>query len=298
MKRKIVFGVIIVSVIIAAGLAVIQSQRAMYTEESYGEEPFDVGVEPPFEGEAEYEEVMAEEASGLFQREAAAPPAERAPAPAEQKVIKTSYLSLEVEEFRTAADAVGAVAKNYNGYVSDSSVQDYKGRKIGYVTVRVPSGKFEDVVKEIEQIGTLKEENVSLEDVTEHYIDLKARLENFKRQEERYLEILDMAATVEDVLKVEAQLERIRGNVESLQGTLNYLDNRIDFSTIQVRLSEPAQVIHEPGIKDAFNRAIDGFLAAIRGIIIFLGYFIPIAIFLTIIAFVGLFLYKKISKGR
>jgi hypothetical protein len=277
--------------VIAAGLVVIQSQ-ASYTgmEASPPYEVLPVYEAPPAASrekgmDAEYEEMVE------------APSARGAPAP-EQKVIKTSYMSLEVSDFRAAADTVDSIARTHGGYTSDSSVRDYAGRKVGYVTVRVPTEKFEDAVKEIETVGDLKEENISLEDVTEHYIDLKARLDNLKRQEERYLDILDMATTVEDVLKIETQLERIRGDIESLQGSLNYLDNRIDLSTIQVQLSEPEKVVHESGLRRAFNEAVDGFLAAIRGIIIFLGYFVPIAVFLTLLSLAGLYVYRKVSKER
>ena len=289
-KKKLLIGVIIVSIVIAAGLVVIQSQ-ASYT-----------GMEasPPYEVLPEYEAPpAASREKGMdaeYEEMAGAPGAQAAPAPTEQKVIKTSYMSLEVSDFREAADAVDSIARMYGGYTSDSSVRDYTGRKVGYVTVRVPTEKFEDAIKEIETVGDLKEENISLEDVTEHYIDLKARLDNLKRQEERYLDILDMATTVEDVLRVETQLERIRGEIESLQGSLNYLDNRIGLSTIQVQLSEPEKVVHESGIRRALNEAVDGFLAAIRGIIIFLGYFIPIAVFLTVLSLGGLFIYRKVSK--
>jgi hypothetical protein len=285
-KKHVFIGVIIVSAIIAGGFAVVQSQKSTYAgmEEPYLAEESYVEVVP---GEALMKEAVDQEMPAPV-REAAAP---------EQRVIKTSYMSLEVKNFREAADAVGSIARTYGGYVSDSSVRDVAERKIGYVTVRVPSEKFEDIIKEIETIGDLKEENISLEDVTERYIDLKARLENLERQEERYLEILDMAVTVEDVLKVETQLERTRGTIESLQGTLNYLDNRIDYSTIQVQLSEPEKITHESGISRAFNDAIDGFLAAVRGIIIFLGYFVPIALFMTFLGFAGWFIYKKVSKG-
>ena len=289
-KKKLLIGVIIVSMVIAAGLVVIQSQSYTGMEAS-----------PPYEVLPEYEAPPAlsrEKGMDAEYEEMAAAPGAQAPAPTEQKVIKTSYMSLEVSDFRVAADAVDSIARTYGGYTSDSSVRDYTGRKVGYVTVRVPTEKFDDAIKEIETVGDLKEENISLEDVTEHYIDLKARLDNLKRQEERYLDILDMATTVEDVLKIETQLERIRGDIESLQGSLNYLDNRIDLSTIQVQLSEPEKVVHESGIRRAFNEAVDGFLAAIRGIIIFLGYFIPIAVFLTLLSLGGLFVYRKVSKER
>ena len=287
-KKKLLIGVIIVSMVIAAGLVVIQSQSYTGMEAS-----------PPYEVLPEYEAPPAlsrEKGMDAEYEEMAAAPGAQAPAPTEQKVIKTSYMSLEVSDFRVAADAVDSIARTYGGYTSDSSVRDYTGRKVGYVTVRVPTEKFDDAIKEIETVGDLKEENISLEDVTEHYIDLKARLDNLKRQEERYLDILDMATTVEDVLKIETQLERIRGDIESLQGSLNYLDNRIDLSTIQVQLSEPEKVVHESGIRRAFNEAVDGFLAAIRGIIIFLGYFIPIAVFLTLLSLAGFFVYRKVSK--
>ncbi|MBU7042789.1 MAG: DUF4349 domain-containing protein [Theionarchaea archaeon] len=216
----------------------------------------------------------------------------------EQKVIKTSYISLEVDNFKESAAEIETIARSHGGYVSDTSVRDIDGRKIGYVTIRVPEDAFEDAIGGVESVGTVKEENVSLEDVTEEYIDLQARLDNLERQEERYLEILDIATTVEDILKVESQLERVRGQIESLQGRLNYLNNRISLSTIQVNLEEPKEVVHESKIGEAFDRAIDAFLSAIRGIIIFLGYFLPVAIFLGIIIPVGLFLYRKISKVR
>ncbi len=162
------------------------------------------------------------------------------------------------------------------------------------MTIRVPAEHFEDIVQDIGETGELKEQNISLENVTD--IDLTARLKNLKSQEERYREILDMATTVEDVLKVETQLERIRGDIESLQGRLNYLDNRIQYSTVQVRLSEPETIVHEARIKQAFSRAVDGFLATIRGIIIFLGYFIPIVIFLIILGLTGRFIYIRWFK--
>ncbi len=288
MERKyLLIGVIIASVIIAGGLVVLQSERTAYEKEMA------LPVEMPPGEEALYmrgsQDAEAEEAYG-----GQAP----APVPSEQQVIKTSYISLEVESFQEAADEIGAIARKYGGYVSDSSVQDIEGRKIGYVTIRVPQKDFENAAKEIEAVGTLQEERVSLEDVTEQYIDLKARLENLKAQEERYLDILDMATTVEDVLKVETQLERIRGNIESLQGTLNYLENRISLSTVQVRLSEPEKITHESGIGRAFDEAIDAFLSALRGIIIFLGYFVPIAVFLTLVALAGRFIYRKWFKER
>jgi hypothetical protein len=293
-QKKLIIGIIIISVIIASIFTVFNVSST--SNQYYGDQG-----------------IAAESSSfpslSFRSKEAAMEAPAPAPAAAEyaagesegftgQKVIKTSYMSLEVEDFSKAAAEIEAIARSHGGYISDTSVRDENGRKIGYVTIRVPESAFDDAIEGLESIGTLKEENVSLEDVTEEYIDLRARLDNLERQEERYLEILDIATTVEDILKVESQLERVRGQIESLQGRLNYLNNRIDLSTIQIQLEEPKEVVHESRMGDAFSRAIDAFLSAIRGIIIFLGYFLPIAIFLGIIIPLGLFLYRKISKVR
>ncbi|MBU7032906.1 MAG: DUF4349 domain-containing protein [Theionarchaea archaeon] len=287
-QKKLIFGIILISVILASVFAIFNISST--TPEYYD----DRGVAAE---SSSFPSLSFRSKEGAAM-EAPAPAMEAEYATAEyeaftgQKVIKTSYMSFEVEDFSKAAADIEALAR------SDTSVRDVDGRKIGYVTIRVPESAFTDAIDGLESIGKLKEENVSLQDVTEEYIDLRARLDNLERQEERYLEILDKATTVEDILRVESQLERIRGEIESLQGRLNYLDNRINLSTIQIQLEEPLEVVHESRIGDAFNRSIDAFLSAIRGIIIFLGYFLPIAIFLGIIIPVGLFLYRKVSKVR
>lgn len=284
MKRKyLLIGVIIVSAIIASGLVLQTGQRYYYPEEEfYRGGGLAVSKEAP-QYETVYEEAPAPGIGANF-------------VPVEPQVIVTSYVSLEVEVFQKAADEVGSIAEKYGGYVANSFVQKIGERKIGYVTVRIPEDKFGEAMKEIETIGTLLEQNVSLEDVTEQYIDVRARLDTLKQQEARYLEILKIATTVEDILKVETQLERIRGEIESLQGTLNYMENRISLSTIEVQLSEPEKAVHESRLGDAFDRSIEAFLSATRGIIIFLGFFIPITLFLTVLVLLGFFLYRKMLK--
>jgi hypothetical protein len=291
-SKKLIIGIILISVAIASIFTIfsVGSNSQVYYDDR--EELAESGSFPSLSYRSAEEAAMEAPAPGANTKYTTVDYIE------EQKVIKTSYMSLEIEDYKEATVEIETIAQTHGGYVSDSSVRDIDGRKIGYITIRVPEKSFEDAIAGLESVGTLKEKNISLQDVTEEYIDLQARLDNLERQEERYLEILDMATTVEDILQVESQLERIRGQIESLQGRLNYLNNRISLSTIQVQLEEPKEVVHESKVGEAFDRAIDAFLQAVRGIIIFLGYFLPIAIFLGIIVPLGLFLYRKISKVR
>ncbi|MBU6996274.1 MAG: DUF4349 domain-containing protein [Theionarchaea archaeon] len=300
-KRTLLLGVIIVSCVLAVFLAVAQigQSGSQYTQGDYSVREVEVSEEGTVASYALSRNLLS---IPSLSKESQSLPLPSAGgeylSSSEPKLIKTAVLSLEVDSCTEALKAVEETAANHNGYVADSAVQQYDDREVGHITVRVPEDSFEEAVKDIENVGDLKKENLTLEDVTEQYIDLKARLDNLEHQEQRYLEILEMATTVEDVLKVETQLERIRGEIESLQGTLNYMETQIRYSVIYVQLAEPEEVVHDSGIGRAFDQAIDGFLGAIRGIIIFLGYFIPVALFLTALAVGGMILYRKIFKKQ
>ncbi|MBU7028268.1 MAG: DUF4349 domain-containing protein [Theionarchaea archaeon] len=211
----------------------------------------------------------------------------------EQKLIKSSLISLEVDSYQRTFTRIREIITVYNGYMSDSTEKDDDGRKYGYVIVRVPQIYFDDTIEEIKTLGNVEEVKTTVTDVTEEYVDLTARLNNLKKQEERYLEVLTKAVTVKEILDVENQLERIRGEIESYEGKIRYLDDSIDYATIQVNLREPKTEKMEIGLKDAFKRGGQGFFTALRAVIIFLGYAIPVVFICGLIALGGRAVYKR-----
>ena len=220
------------------------------------------------------------------------------PEPVEQKLIKTSYITLEVEDFYETSTSIKEIVSFHKGYIADTSERDDDGRKYGYITARVPQQYFEDVTEEIKALGKVDEAKTAVEDVTEEYVDLQARLNNLKKQEERYLEILGAATTVEDILSVETQLERIRGEIESYEGRLQYLDSLIDYATLHITIREPKKETFDIGLIDAIKDAIQGFFTALRAVIIFLGYFIPVVIIFGILAYIGRACYRRFFKEK
>jgi hypothetical protein len=80
--------------------------------------------------------------------------------------------------------------------------------------------------------------NVNTEDVTEEYTDTDARVRNLKKTEERLLDHLSKAFLIDNTLKIETELSRVREQLERLEGRLRYLGHRVRFSTIAVTLQE------------------------------------------------------------
>ncbi len=158
----------------------------------------------------------------------------------DQKIIKTGTLSLIVLDVEKSSTVVKALAEEKGGYVQSSSVQEHEdGTLSGYVVFRVPADQFTASIEALKaEALVVEEEFISSEDITEQYIDVAARLKNAEVQEARYVEILDVATTVEEILQIENALATVRGYIESLTGQIQYMDSQADFSTITVNLDE------------------------------------------------------------
>jgi predicted RNA binding protein with dsRBD fold (UPF0201 family) len=183
--------------------------------------------------------------------------------------IFTASMTIEVEDVKLAVNEVMNLAKQLNGYVSGSSITTYNEKEIATITIRVPRDKFYIAINMISQFGNVTNLDSRSQDVTEEYIDLKARRDNLLKQEERLKEILKLARSVDEILKVEKELERIRGQIESLTGRINYLENRVELSTITVRFVP--KTIKEQPIIDWFKPieiGIQAFYTVVFGLIV------------------------------
>ena len=215
----------------------------------------------------------------------------------DRRVVKSGNANIEVESFDSAISKIKEMAKNYDGYVTNSNMWIYDSKtKYWNITVKIPESKFKELDQLLTQVGTIKSKEISSYDVTEEYIDLQARLKNLKNQEKRYTELLDMAKDVNEVLAVEAQLSRVRGEIESLEGRIKYLDNTTSYGTFYINIYEPEEVVHEFGLKKAFDRAIEAFIISLTGIIIITGFLLPILIGIGIIYFVVKYLKKRVKR--
>lgn len=112
------------------------------------------------------------------------------------------------------------------------------------------------------------------QDVTLHYVDLEARIRNAERQEERLLEILGKAETVEDILRVEQELARVRGQLEAMTAEFRYLSDQVDFSTISVSLKETptaSPTITASGLRGVWQRGVAGLVNSVNAMLTGLG---------------------------
>lgn len=202
----------------------------------------------------------------------------------QRRIILNGDISITVKSVDDAVKKIRSLQDKAGGYMTSMSVEDVgSGVKQGEITIRVPQRRFENVLEQVRKLGKVEEENVSGEDVTDEYVDLESRLRNMERQEARYLEVLDKAGSISDILRVEEQLNRIRGDIEVLTGRLNQLQNKTDFATLTISLSERAPVAKPDAwsFRSTLGNAVRAFLSTVNVIIrvgIWLGVFLPFLI--------------------
>lgn len=154
----------------------------------------------------------------------------------QRRVMYHASLSIVVKVPDTLNLKLSEIANKYDGYVLTL------GNKTSII--RVKSDKLQSAIADISILGRLKSKLISGDDVTDQYTDFQIRLHNAHSARKRYLELLAKAENVDAALKVEKELERLNGEIDSLEGKLKRLEHLSEFSTITVYMEEKIK----PGI--------------------------------------------------
>lgn len=201
-----------------------------------------------------------------------------------QMLIRTGDASVEVDSLEIGVAAVQSLIAQVGGHVGNTGYSGGRGQmREASLQLRIPAERFEEVQAGLDEIGTVEYFNVAVQDVGEEYVDMSARLENARRLEQRLVQLLaTRTGKLEDVLAVERELARVRETIETTEGRLRYLRNRVALSTLTVRLHEPAPIIGGSGgggmLLESFRSAWRNFVRFVAGFIASAGVWIPMVV--------------------
>nr|WP_321230785.1 DUF4349 domain-containing protein [uncultured Psychroserpens sp.] len=222
--------------------------------------------------------------------------------PKHLKIIKSATARYKVDNVKLATRNIKKIAARYNAYISDLRYTNDLYKKENRFTIKIPQQHFDSMMDSIGYIVDFVEyENITTKDVTEEYVDIQTRLNTKLEVKSRYETILRRnAKTVEDLLATEEKLRVIQEEIESAQGRLKYLSNKVSYSTIQIDLYETVAYTEEPESysKTFLSKSKEGLSfgwSAIEGFVIGLMYLWPLVI-LGIIVF--LLIRKRLRKRK
>lgn len=168
------------------------------------------------------------------------PPVQIQPPPADaalpRKITHDLSMTLQVTSINQALSQITQGVQQRGGYVAESQQNGWENNATAHLTIKVPADKLSDLQDSFSGWGKVLEQHTVANDISNQYYDAQARLQALEAEEKRYLEILNQAKTVDDVLKVENALGNIRQQIEQLKGQLKLWNHLVDYSTVTIQL--------------------------------------------------------------
>ena len=166
------------------------------------------------------------------------------------------------------------------------------------MVIRVPSENFQSFINGVsEGVSYFDQNEITRQDVSEEFVDLEARLKAKRELEKRYLELLKQAKNVKEMLEIERELSKIREEIEAKQGRLQFLQNRVSMSTVNIDFYT---LTAETGVTQSYGqKMINSLKGGWDGIsMFFLGilYIWPLFVLILIAIFVIRKLLKRNKK--
>ncbi len=198
--------------------------------------------EPPAEFEqAASDEFAGADADGGERGLLAAPGAVAVPAlqPADlgRDIIFTGDLTVAVSDVGRVGEEASQIVEGLGGFLfGQESTGSPDPRST--LTFKVPPDRFRDAMRRLGELGEVRSQSVSAEDVTEAIVDIESRIQTAEASVERLKEFLSEATDIEDIAELEAQLLQRETTLETLRGQLRTLEDRVDLATIFLTLTE------------------------------------------------------------
>lgn len=231
-------------------------------------------------------------------------------------IITTASISLEVDKLEPTVSAIRDIATRYGASISNLSVsaggdgpppQPLDGSSSypvavtpgsATVTLKVPAARLDAAQKDIAALGTVKLQSSAQDDVTQQHVDMAARLKNLQAEEARLRAFFSRATKVSEMLSIEQELSRVRGEIESMQAQINYLERQAARATLTVTISEPGGLVSPGaggwGFAQAFRDGVRAAAEVTKTLITFLLAFSP----MLLLALVLWFAVRSVLRAR
>jgi hypothetical protein len=155
-----------------------------------------------------------------------------------RKVIRTGRIELLVAGYDDARAKIDALVKGAGGYVDSTNITRRQDQiSDGTIVVRLPKTAFGELVPKLKEIGEVLSESTNANDITDEYVDMSARLASAQTLEKRLLELAsDKHGNIDQVLSVERELARVRGEIEGYEGHIRQWNDQVAMSTLTLSI--------------------------------------------------------------
>ncbi len=183
-------------------------------------------------------------------------------------LVRGAVLTIVSNEFENGQARMEEVCRRHQGHVASLAVShEGNGGRTLAAMLRIPTDRLDAAMLELRKLGRVTRETQNTEEITQQYVDLVARLNNARSTEQRLVQVLQQrTGKVSDVLEVEKEIGRVRGEIEHMEIQRRTFDHQVTFASVELHLMEEAKKTLEtapPSTGTAlWNAMVDGFREA------------------------------------
>ena len=221
----------------------------------------------------------------------------------QRAIVYTGSITVRVDDVDAAAARAAGFATAAGGFVGEDKRDSGEGSDDASLTLRVPAGKFAEVVNQLAGLGTEETRGISTEDVTEETVDLDARIAVQQARVDSGRRLLAEADSLNDLVMLEKEVATRESDLASLQAKKRRLADLTALSTITAVLLDPDAAAGTgpdgpPGFLAGLTGGWNALLASMAVLVTVLGAVLPWLIALGLPAWAALWLYRRYARRR
>ena len=214
-----------------------------------------------------------------------------------RKIIKEGSITFETRDIKKSRQQIRTHVIDLNAYISKETENVYNDRIENGMIIRVLSDNFDKMVQMIAtDVTAFKSKNIEVIDVTEEFIDIQTRMNTKKEVEKSYILLLKQAKKMDDILAIQSQIGSLREDIEVTEGKLRYINDRIEYSTLNLTFYQESE--HIPIFSGKFLNAFKIGWQNLVWFFVGITYIWPFIILLLGFVYIIVFIAKKSQKKK
>lgn len=181
-----------------------------------------------------------------------------------EKLIRTVTMRVQTKEFETLLSYLDGKIAETGGYIQYSQIygndMDYGGYRSAELTLRIPQSSLDYFISGVSGNATVVYKTENAQNVSLQYADAESRLKALQIEQDRFLELLGKAENIETILTIEKYLTELRYEIESYASKLKLYDNQVNYSTVNLSISEVKRTVTAEPDPSLFSRMKEGFI--------------------------------------
>ncbi len=152
-------------------------------------------------------------------------------------IIFTADLVVAVEDVASAGETATRAIQGLGGFLFGQSTSG-SPQPTSVLTFKVQPGDFQEALARLGELGELRSQHVSANDVTERIVDLESRIATATASVDRLRGLLAEASDIKAIVELESELLARETELETLRGSLRTLQDQVSLATIVMTLTQ------------------------------------------------------------